>query len=71
MTAFFCLFVLCILDIIHYSGQVEEMNVCDNLGDHLVGNVFVKFKREEDAEKAVACEVCTIYLKIFFLFLMA
>jgi hypothetical protein len=30
------------------------MNVCDNLGDHLVGNVFVKFKREEDAEKAVA-----------------
>ena len=34
--------------------QVEEMNVCDNLGDHLVGNVFVKFKREEDAEKAVA-----------------
>jgi len=35
-------------------GQVEEMNVCDNLGDHLVGNVFVKFKREEDAEKAVA-----------------
>ena len=54
MTAFFCLVGLCILDIIHYSGQVEEMNVCDNLGDHLVGNVFVKFKREEDAEKAVA-----------------
>ena len=27
------------------------MNVCDNLGDHLVGNVYVKFKREEDAEK--------------------
>jgi len=34
-------------------GQVEEMNVCDNLGDHLVGNVYVKFKKEEDAEKAV------------------
>ncbi|GFX62739.1 splicing factor U2AF 35 kDa subunit-like protein [Trichonephila clavipes] len=29
------------------------MNVCDNLGDHLVGNVYVKFRREEDAEKAV------------------
>ena len=46
------------------------MNVCDNLGDHLVtekinietilrrlskqvGNVYVKFKKEEDAEKAV------------------
>uniref|UniRef100_A0AAY4BML9 Splicing factor U2AF 35 kDa subunit n=1 Tax=Denticeps clupeoides TaxID=299321 RepID=A0AAY4BML9_9TELE len=34
-------------------GEVEEMNVCDNLGDHLVGNVYVKFRREEDAEKAV------------------
>lgn len=29
------------------------MNVCDNLGDHLVGNVYIKFDREEDAEKAV------------------
>jgi len=28
------------------------MNVCDNLGDHLVGNVYVKFRYEEDAEKA-------------------
>ncbi|KAK1344005.1 hypothetical protein QTO34_014563, partial [Cnephaeus nilssonii] len=30
-------------------GEVEEMNICDNLGDHLVGNV--KFSGE-DAEKA-------------------
>ncbi|RUS89310.1 hypothetical protein EGW08_002917 [Elysia chlorotica] len=35
-------------------GEIEEMNVCDNLGDHLVGNVYVRFHREEDAEKAVA-----------------
>ena len=34
-------------------GEIEEMNVCDNLGDHLVGNVYIKFKNEEDAEKAV------------------
>ncbi|XDB59915.1 hypothetical protein AB1E18_013300 [Capra hircus] len=34
-------------------GEIEEMNVCDNLGDHLVGNVYVKFRREEDAEQAV------------------
>ncbi|XP_006998501.1 splicing factor U2AF 35 kDa subunit-like isoform X1 [Peromyscus maniculatus bairdii] len=34
-------------------GQVEEMNVCDNLGDHLMGNVYVKFRYEEDAKKAV------------------
>ena len=23
-------------------GPIEEMNVCDNLGDHLVGNVYIK-----------------------------
>lgn len=23
-------------------GSIEEMNVCDNLGDHLVGNVYIK-----------------------------
>nr|XP_032820400.1 splicing factor U2AF 35 kDa subunit-like isoform X3 [Petromyzon marinus] len=34
-------------------GEIEEMNVCDNLGDHLVGNVYIKFHSEEDAEKAV------------------
>ena len=34
-------------------GAIEEMNVCDNLGDHLVGNVYIKFHKEEDAEKAV------------------
>jgi splicing factor U2AF subunit len=35
-------------------GPIEEMNICDNLGDHLVGNVYIKFRHEEDAEKAVA-----------------
>ncbi|XP_076438337.1 splicing factor U2AF 26 kDa subunit-like isoform X2 [Babylonia areolata] len=35
-------------------GEIEEMNICDNLGDHLVGNVYVKFRREEDADKAVS-----------------
>ena len=34
-------------------GEIEEMNVCDNLGDHLVGNVYIKFKHEPDAEEAV------------------
>ena len=26
-------------------GEIEEMNVCDNLGDHLVGNVYVKVRQ--------------------------
>lgn len=33
-------------------GEIEEMNVCENLGDHLVGNVYIKFYKEEDCEKA-------------------
>jgi len=33
-------------------GEIEEMNVCENLGDHIVGNVYIKFYKEEDAEKA-------------------
>merc|ERR1711953_1510431 len=32
-------------------GEIEEMNVCDNLGDHLVGNVYIKMKDEDDAIK--------------------
>ncbi|KAJ3287002.1 Splicing factor U2AF 26 kDa subunit [Borealophlyctis nickersoniae] len=34
-------------------GEIEEMNVCDNVGDHLVGNVYVRYRIEEDAQKAV------------------
>ncbi|EYC37429.1 hypothetical protein Y032_0792g2376 [Ancylostoma ceylanicum] len=34
-------------------GEIEEMEVCDNIGEHMIGNVYVKFAREEDAEKCV------------------
>lgn len=34
-------------------GKLEMLHVCDNLGDHLLGNVYAKFKSEEDADKAV------------------
>uniref|UniRef100_A0A0M3JGG5 Splicing factor U2af 38 kDa subunit (inferred by orthology to a D. melanogaster protein) n=1 Tax=Anisakis simplex TaxID=6269 RepID=A0A0M3JGG5_ANISI len=34
-------------------GEIDEMNVCENIGEHMIGNVYVKFVREEDAEKAV------------------
>ena len=33
-------------------GRIEEMSVCDNRCDHLRGNVYIKFRREEDAIKA-------------------
>jgi hypothetical protein len=34
-------------------GEIEELTVCDNVGDHLVGNVYAMYRHEEDAEKAV------------------
>ncbi|CAA6672301.1 unnamed protein product [Spirodela intermedia] len=34
-------------------GEIESLNVCDNLADHMVGNVYVQFKEEEQAEAAL------------------
>ena len=34
-------------------GRIYEMMICDNIGDHLIGNVYVRFAEEEAAAKAV------------------
>eukprot|EP00919_Chromeraceae_sp_WS-2016_P063705 GHVR01150693.1.p1 GENE.GHVR01150693.1~~GHVR01150693.1.p1 ORF type:complete len:301 (-),score=69.52 GHVR01150693.1:286-1188(-) len=34
-------------------GELEDLIVCDNIGDHMIGNVYVKFIDEDDAEKAL------------------
>lgn len=34
-------------------GEVENLNVCDNLADHMIGNVYVKFREEEHATAAL------------------
>lgn len=39
-------------------GEVEEMNVCDNLGDHLVGNVYVKVRGAAPDRLAVGVRGC-------------
>uniref|UniRef100_A0A452ZWP1 C3H1-type domain-containing protein n=1 Tax=Aegilops tauschii subsp. strangulata TaxID=200361 RepID=A0A452ZWP1_AEGTS len=33
-------------------GEVETLNVCDNLADHMIGNVYVQFREEEQAVAA-------------------
>eukprot|EP01059_Diplonema_ambulator_P006381 TRINITY_DN16109_c0_g12_i1.p1 TRINITY_DN16109_c0_g12~~TRINITY_DN16109_c0_g12_i1.p1 ORF type:complete len:287 (+),score=88.29 TRINITY_DN16109_c0_g12_i1:65-862(+) len=33
-------------------GEIKELNVVDNVCEHLLGNVYVKFATEEDAEHA-------------------
>lgn len=34
-------------------GEIEDMVVCDNVGDHMIGNVYVKYYHEESAERAL------------------
>jgi splicing factor U2AF subunit len=34
-------------------GMLEEVNVCENLGEHIVGNVYIKFEDEENAAEAL------------------
>eukprot|EP00826_Nyctotherus_ovalis_P040757 TRINITY_DN4041_c0_g2_i2.p1 TRINITY_DN4041_c0_g2~~TRINITY_DN4041_c0_g2_i2.p1 ORF type:complete len:216 (+),score=43.35 TRINITY_DN4041_c0_g2_i2:28-648(+) len=34
-------------------GELEGLYVCDNVGEHLMGNVYAKYYREEDAKAAL------------------
>ncbi|KAI3900181.1 hypothetical protein MKX01_021099, partial [Papaver californicum] len=34
-------------------GEIESINICDNLADHMVGNVYVQFRKEEHAANAL------------------
>eukprot|EP00451_Oxyrrhis_marina_P042631 CAMPEP_0204397336 /NCGR_PEP_ID=MMETSP0470-20130426/2042_1 /ASSEMBLY_ACC=CAM_ASM_000385 /TAXON_ID=2969 /ORGANISM="Oxyrrhis marina" /LENGTH=211 /DNA_ID=CAMNT_0051391737 /DNA_START=67 /DNA_END=699 /DNA_ORIENTATION=- len=33
-------------------GQIEDIVVCDNVGDHMIGNVYVRYTKEEEAANA-------------------
>jgi splicing factor U2AF subunit len=35
------------------AGEIDELNVCDNVAEHLLGNVYVKYFREDDAQTAM------------------
>ena len=34
-------------------GSIEALHVCDNLGDHIVGHVYIKYSNEEEAADAL------------------
>ncbi|XP_075485082.1 splicing factor U2af small subunit B-like isoform X2 [Primulina tabacum] len=34
-------------------GEIETLNICDNLADHMIGNVYVQFKEEDQAAAAL------------------
>merc|ERR1719433_2618929 len=40
------------LELANY-GEIEDLVVVDNLCDHMIGNVYVKYYHEEDAERAL------------------
>ncbi|KAG4188794.1 hypothetical protein ERO13_A08G188100v2 [Gossypium hirsutum] len=34
-------------------GEIESLNVCDNLADHMIGNVYAQFREEDQAAAAL------------------
>lgn len=40
------------LEMIKY-GEVEEIHVCDNIGDHIIGNCYIKYSTEEEAKRCM------------------
>ena len=33
-------------------GEIEDLMVCDNIGDHMIGNTYIKYYNEDDAKRA-------------------
>lgn len=40
------------LELANY-GEVDDLIICDNIGDHMKGNVYVKYVRETEALKCM------------------
>ncbi|KAF9590050.1 hypothetical protein IFM89_030362 [Coptis chinensis] len=38
---------------LHKFGEIESLNICNNLADHMVGNVYVQFTEEDQAAAAL------------------
>ena len=49
---FFCFFEDLYMEFSKF-GRIESMHVVDNLGDHMIGHVYVKFSDEEEASDAL------------------
>ena len=50
-------FYIDIFDELAKYGHIEELHVCENLTDHLVGNVYLRYSDEENAAEAL--KYCT------------
>lgn len=47
-------------------GEIEELHVCNNLGDHLIGNVYGKFYDEDAALAAQQALQGRFYASLYF-----
>ncbi|KAG7348324.1 zinc finger domain containing protein [Nitzschia inconspicua] len=52
MEDFLCFYEDMFLELSKF-GRIDELHVCDNLGDHMIGHVYCKFFNEEDASDAL------------------
>lgn len=46
-------FYLDVFEELEKYGDIEEMNVCENVCEHMAGNVYVKYRHEYQAEDAL------------------
>lgn len=42
-----------IFEELSFFGKIDNINICDNLSDHMIGNVYVKYKKEISTMKAL------------------
>jgi len=49
---FFCFFEDLYVELSKF-GRIDALHVCDNLGDHMIGHVYCKFRDEEEASDAL------------------
>jgi splicing factor U2AF subunit len=46
-------FVEDIFDEFRKFGNVENLAICENLSDHMIGNVYIRYTQYEEAEAAL------------------
>ncbi|KAL3825822.1 hypothetical protein ACJIZ3_021851 [Penstemon smallii] len=46
-------------------GDIQSLNICDNLADHMVGNVYIQFREEDQAQAALQNLVGRTFISIY------
>ena len=46
-------------------GEIDDLLVVDNVSEHMMGNVYVKYYREEDAEREFLLFRIQLYVYLY------